>query len=331
MRGANGFTLIELMISVAIGIGICATGFVAVRSGAHCVAQANRMSLENRLFRSGVAAALDDADFWTSLDDPGDPARQRLRVASTVQANPFRPFPDGHQLDFDHSDERNWWRGPAMPLAPYGDYALFSRVGYADLAGVPDPIKAWYPERLKNIAETLGYFALVDYLPSSSIYQYHDADGSQPAEFSVNSGGGNDPVADPRFYLNGGWVSDRLAGNIVRLTHCFAYAITARDPWADAMARHGFNDNHGVWNTADMHQTAGERWSMLALAPTHWPRVAVDMRRFVYCGHLLNLATVSLRDPVSGSRSKLQFTVLGSTLRGARQQRGLDRHAVNGP
>jgi hypothetical protein len=76
-----------------------------------------------------------------------------------------------------------------------------------------------------------------------------------------------------------------------------------------------------------MHQRIPVRWRPLALAPAHWPAVEIAVRRFIYyCRHVA-LAQVTMRDPLTGAALKLQLTCATTTLRGARQQRGLDRYA----
>ena len=87
------FTLIELMIAIALGTIILMTAFAAVRTTALAVASTKRLALENQLLRIGVEQALEEVDFWTTVDDPEDPANQKLRGSEGAGGRlPFAPF-----------------------------------------------------------------------------------------------------------------------------------------------------------------------------------------------------------------------------------------------
>src|SRR4051812_45035307 len=65
------FTLIELLMSMAMGLAIIFVAVAAFRTAMQAVSLTNRQSLENRMLVVGVRQALDDIDFWLSLDRPG--------------------------------------------------------------------------------------------------------------------------------------------------------------------------------------------------------------------------------------------------------------------
>lgn len=101
----QAFTLIEMMISVALGTLVAYVAFAGLRSTAQAIATAQRLAVENSILRAGMSIALHDNDFWTSHDDPmdctkGKPATpgpgQSLRQTSTAgsrfQGLPFTPF-----------------------------------------------------------------------------------------------------------------------------------------------------------------------------------------------------------------------------------------------
>ncbi|HYE04379.1 MAG TPA: hypothetical protein VEL07_02555 [Planctomycetota bacterium] len=65
--------------------------------------------------------------------------------------------------------------------------------------------------------------------------------------------------------------------------------------------------------------------TLVPLRPTHWPEVSVSVARYLRLCRFSTQLAVGWTDPVSGGRADLRFTALGTTLRGARRQRGLDR------
>lgn len=75
----SAFTLIELLIAIGLGMLLIYTAVAGFRVAAQSVSLANRLSLENSLIRAGFNEAHHQLDFWTNLDDPEDPSRQRLR------------------------------------------------------------------------------------------------------------------------------------------------------------------------------------------------------------------------------------------------------------
>lgn len=79
----NGFSLIELVVAMTIGIMVALGAYMAFRTAAQSIAIVNRLALENQLMRTGVAQILHDADFWTTLDEPEDATQQDLRLVAT--------------------------------------------------------------------------------------------------------------------------------------------------------------------------------------------------------------------------------------------------------
>ena len=66
----RGFTLIELMIAVTLGLGIVMVATAGFRVAAQAVTKCNRMALENALVRTAVLQACNEVDFWTFVDNP---------------------------------------------------------------------------------------------------------------------------------------------------------------------------------------------------------------------------------------------------------------------
>lgn len=80
----RGFTLIELMIAITLGMLVVYTAVAGFRVASQSVTAANRLSVENALIRAGFQEAHHQLDFWTNLDDPDDTANQRLRRTVTM-------------------------------------------------------------------------------------------------------------------------------------------------------------------------------------------------------------------------------------------------------
>jgi hypothetical protein len=76
-----GFTLIELMLSIALGTLIVYTAWAAFNVTSQTMTLANRLALENTLIRAGMCEAHNQLDYWTNLDDPDDVTNQKLRIA----------------------------------------------------------------------------------------------------------------------------------------------------------------------------------------------------------------------------------------------------------
>ena len=77
-----GFTLIEMMLAVALGSLLVYTAMAAFRVASQTVTITNRICLENSLIRAGIHEAHNQLDFWTNLDDPDNAGDQRLRAAN---------------------------------------------------------------------------------------------------------------------------------------------------------------------------------------------------------------------------------------------------------
>ncbi|HYE06249.1 MAG TPA: prepilin-type N-terminal cleavage/methylation domain-containing protein [Planctomycetota bacterium] len=152
---ARGFTLIELIIAMALGAIIITSAAAALRLGSHSVMVADRLSRENALMRAGITEAHREVDFWTRYDDPDDAQRQRLRAVSpwaSARGLPFTPLAanaSGGQVwprvvaagedargwdqgePWAAADPKTWWRGNAIerPDSDYlrmGRYAIFA-------------------------------------------------------------------------------------------------------------------------------------------------------------------------------------------------------------
>lgn len=297
---ARGFTLIELMIAMSIGLVICAGAFTAVRVCAGATTMVNRLSLENSLMREGVAAALHDLDFWTSLDDPSDPAEQPLRAAP---GNPFKPV--SLDRDFSANDPKNWWRGLGCSFnkTDFGVYGIFSRIDH------PVEERRRLATFYRTAVDQMGYYALCDYAPADYIYGYFDESYQNPWEF-----GG-------QIRFDAGYTP----GDFMMLTDDHAFVLT-RDPnylaaginWRQLRIWDGFTGTQG-----ELYRLSTPL-RLMADRPENWPDLDVQVRHFTAAHRQWHSATVLLASPLSGTRQKLYFTTTATTLRGARMQRHRD-------
>lgn len=323
MRG-HAFTLIELVIAIALGVTICLTAFAAVRMASSVVTAANRLSIHNSLLRTAVTTAIDDLDFWHSADDLTDTNRQPLRSDSyATGANPFRPM--RFDANFDVSRSRSWWRGcpVGIPGKSWGDYSVFARQGH------PDPDKSWWTDQFLAINATLGTYGLIEYMPAHTLFGgVFDAGGASLPEF-YEENGWPDAAANPRVYVP----NHMIAGSVRDLwsfTHSNLFCVTTNpDLLAAGVNRASFIDysygNPGWWRP-NYHALGGMAYPLLDSQPDAWPAVDLKIRRFIYYSRFANVATIVLRSPLSGETLKVDVCVPSTTLRGARQQRGLDTY-----
>ena len=110
-RSIRAFTLIELMIAMAIGMLILFTAFAGFRVASQCIVVANRLSLENSLMRSGYNIAHEQLDFWTNLDDPALNALLLKASQNALSLNPSYVPPI-----YAQADAILWSTMAALPL-----------------------------------------------------------------------------------------------------------------------------------------------------------------------------------------------------------------------
>lgn len=313
----SGFTLLEMMIAIALSLVVVYTAFAGLRVATQTMTLCNRLSVENGLMRVGFIAALEDLDHWSSYDNPTDPAQQPLRAAGM----PFAPLT--YDPDFRMSEPKTWWRnfGYSSNSKRWGRYENFSRIGH------PDMQDAWLPKQTETINSTIGHYALVDYLPGGSIYSYYAADGRVPDEFvKIDTTAGMTP--DPRAFTShrpSGTAQD-TPRDIWKLTHNTAYCITTSPLYlGKGYNRFRFHQGAGApWGYNNLQRDARELRPLLSLRPATWPSLTTDMRRYLVWSHDMDVCQVQLTSPLTGESIRFSFWGIGTTLRGARQQRGLD-------
>ena len=128
----RGFTLIELMISIALGLMIVYVATAGFRVASQSITMTNRLAIENDILRAGCLAANERLDFWADYDNPdGDASEQTLRGKDATGGLPFTPMslvfprqvdtssPPNPELNrgwdpqelWSAADPRLWWHG----------------------------------------------------------------------------------------------------------------------------------------------------------------------------------------------------------------------------
>jgi len=351
----RGFTLVEMLVSMSIGGAICATAFVAIRVASQSVVAGNRLSVENQLLRAGIGAALEDLDAWTSHDDPAPGGDRPLRGAS----HPFFPLTQADDFNFDYNPVRDptasyeaWWRrdarlwfrndpniGTSYPGGTaIGDYSLFGWDGYTDGTILGGEEKRWRHRLVKEVNRNLGFYALIDYAPANMLYAHMEPrwDGKVLTAFEgVNSSNGGYGTMVSR-----AWQEDKPHDFVCLLTGTFfTIVVPSRqtDPlyasndvnramfqsWWEFYMTGKVGPNTG-WSGNDGYTASGTKLTMLPVRPSGWPDVTVRVRHYAANARQFHSATVMSQSPITGQVFKLFFTYTGTTLRGARRQRGLD-------
>ncbi|HYE07568.1 MAG TPA: prepilin-type N-terminal cleavage/methylation domain-containing protein [Planctomycetota bacterium] len=344
----RAFTLLELMIAIAIGAVIAGMVIAAARMASDCVTAGNRLAIENQLIGAGVLAACDEIDSWKAYDDPD--GGQPLRAMSGPRGLPFTPLAqtwaaagvaaawDGGESAWSMHNPRAWWRGCMAERAGsdpvngfYGVSGASVPIGepaptYARYGTPPQPPPvlsgAWQHDMVRGLEPALGMYGLIDYLPANAIYGYYGAPNAWTTEGGV-----------PHWMTVGALPAPQA---LYPATYNDVFSIVPRNPAA------------GTGGPADIATTVRARWQtwegggslaanvrdlidrnehrdvLMPIAPAHWPRVSARIVRTIHKAYFTNACTVAWTSPLTGATSELRFTGFGTTLRGARQSRGLD-------
>jgi prepilin-type N-terminal cleavage/methylation domain-containing protein len=352
---ARGFTLIELMIAIGLGLTIAVVAFTAVRMASQAVSVANRLTLENQMMRAGFRLALDELDTWKRFDDDTSvPAVPRLLRAWGRPFNPMAfhalssedpgaPATSDKDLDFDVSNPKTWWRGTSINFhGRYGNFGVHTNFEH------DEPSHRWYGIMLRDFSSQLGYYGMLDYMPAGTIYScYYNYLGDTRYEFYNVSHGPTDgdvlynsDAAEMNPPLGGGTRNYNVPRDIYPLTMGCAYVVTTDPAYlAKGAHRHIFMQ----WNDMAPLSVKSTEWSVLGLTegyeglkpatnvmnplerkPKHWPELTIGVRHFVMSARFWASATIQVTSPLTGDLLKLHFSTHTTTLRGARRQRGLD-------
>jgi prepilin-type N-terminal cleavage/methylation domain-containing protein len=148
--GRRGFTLIELVVAIGLGVTILVIAVAAFRSIALAMGTLNRLSQQNQRMRSGFMTAMEDADFWHSAANPEMPWVQRYNSVAQVNWR-GRPIADADiatkgRNGVNHRPFRPvrwlpWTRGPSTAaVADFNDTGAWSSDPYGAGAWSRSPV-----------------------------------------------------------------------------------------------------------------------------------------------------------------------------------------------
>ena len=410
-RNPSGFTLIEMLISLAAGSAIVVVATAGFRAATQSLTAVNRIATGNAMLVAGFEAATNEVDFWTSIDQPNDPARQPMRGKKPGKNGflPFAPFKNSdflapitevsmpnedtvgwspHPMAWSAADPRTWTRhsaqvawsennvkeygARAVSALPWGNWTLFSHV--KPTAGDPKmPAHHWYDGQVRGLLNSLGFYGLCDYLPSNAHFVYAgdkapaDAPDSLsffgiPACLLDHVGWLGLPIGHDGTNAGTGRVTCSLGGRPVDFPSAIAFA----DPPISGYLFESWNVGSIEPLNPRYRPVFGLEWfrwyvdrdqrikdfrssllnnqrlnlsiramtnypPMMEGIPSSWPDVSAKVLRLIDAGRVMNISVLDFIDPATGERFSTPFTCMGTSLRGARQQRRPDRGWVINP
>lgn len=387
MRPCSGFTLIEMMIAVALSTMIVYVAMAGFRVASQSTTMANRMSLENALMRAGYQVAVEEADFWQSYDDPDVAGSTPLRAfddrAGWRRGMPFTPFdasafprggtPGGDnergwdpEFQWPANDSRTWFHGNLVEQVwntkhVFGHYELFAHaktnprldrvfdggVAFAG-TGAVRPTHTWMCNQLEGLKNALGYYGVCEYMPANAIY---GVVGDPGGDNIFGTGDDTDQRMQPEWCSpegSGGGVQWRFANDdggtqwargLYRHTRDSTFPLIPVSQWTAARTdrfspEERVKHQYRSWATNRVGSAAGTDGikDLLAKAmlvrpllgrpgPAHWPEVSIGVMRFLSNCRYVTLCKVRWVSALTGQQAELSFSLLATSLRGARQQR----------
>lgn len=109
IRSRRAFSLVEVMISVALSMVVLMLAFYAFRVATQSMGVLNRLATENDLLRTGITQVIDDADFWNSEANPEFPYGRAYAGFQNVNALGTR-LPDSLAAPFNHGNNKRPFR-----------------------------------------------------------------------------------------------------------------------------------------------------------------------------------------------------------------------------
>lgn len=330
----RAFSLIEVMIAIALGMLLVYAAMAGFRVASQSITSANRLALENSLLRSAFHEALNEVDLWTAYDDPESTlaADQALRrpqmpfsqlpttpvIATSSTATAFAYSEAETDIGWDHtypwsaSSPRTWWRANAAEW-----YASIGRSGNYTLFASSTSPHPWLFKQMDMLHQNLGYYGFCDYLPPSMLYAHYRTSNMAREFWNVNTS-----------FRNGDGGSSFPQGRY-RCTKDTSYLLVPLRPLGGTTQittgniRNKYTTGHGA-NVSSidgfMNRSLSTR-NQLAQKPAHWPEIKVEVARFLTHNRFVTLSKIGFTNTLTGQPLELSFTAIGTTLRGARQQR----------
>lgn len=351
--GTRGFTLIEVMLALALGLLVSYVAFAAFTAASRTLVRAKELALRNQLLAAGVAYGLNEIDYWGACNDPDNPASGLLYLANPTftDKNHSRPFnrlnhptlAAGVQrfiADYRPDDLRWWYRYtllcPPGQNAPVNlpDHTINDGKARAQPRPSDPPVNAYLHEAIEDIGFRLGHYAVLDYWPPGVPIGGADSSGLRSGWLgggsSTNGTGGRMAGINPDYetWPVGPAFADRQGYHYV-VAHCQFPGNTTVTSGNNRLTFNTFGSNNPFYNSIPvlrlLPQASANPLEVSApQGPPGWPDLLVQVRRFNVRGQFFQQAAVLLRDTRSGETVHLRFSAPGSSLRGARISRGLD-------
>jgi type II secretory pathway pseudopilin PulG len=218
-------------------------------------------------------------------------------------------------------------------------------------------VHTWYYRQVQALAFAMGYAAFCEYLPPNAIYTWYSTGtgdrtygdieklGITPWYNFCNGDGdqrNSRGIYRQTYSTSYGYFNPRSPDNYKK------FPGSNSPPGPEELRQwhyQRYETDYGAYNTNwgwDQDDRSGsgakERWSgvrdlrwfidhinypekMLVQRPTHWPDVEVSVGRLIKNAHHVAVAKVRRTSPLTGEVIELSWCGLGTTLRGARQQR----------
>jgi hypothetical protein len=251
--------------------------------------------------------------------------------------------------DFRNRQPRFGWYGISGASVPSGVTPTYG--GYGAPPQPTSDSSEWAYDQQKGLYHALGFYVMADYLPANAIFAWYEdtAIPPQPNPWPTTSG-------IPCYFLIGGssWPAqayNRNAGatptpqSVYQATYNGIFALVPRVAATPTVGLDEIiNRNRYAWTTweawfnldglsqmdflrkevADLMSRCEARSEITPIRPAHWPSVTARVVRTLHKAYFTNLCTIAWISPQTGETSELRYSGFGTTLRGARIQRGLD-------
>jgi hypothetical protein len=207
-------------------------------------------------------------------------------------------------------------------------------------------IHSWYYNQLNSLVNAMGYAAFCEYVPANSIYTWYSDSGDRTA------GGINKFGIVPWYQFTNGDGDQRNSRGIYRNTYSNSYGYinprsfnywrvdppptsgAALSTSMDVLRQRFYQGYSSDYGATDGDGAKDLRWllshvnfpeKLLENKPIAWPDIDVSVGRIIKNAHHVAVAKVRRFSPFNGEVIELTWCGLGTTLRGARQQRKPDK------